>query len=344
MHSLERTTGDRPTAWVAPPRPVPAEPTGSATPAVTVSVLLVSYNTREMTLTCLTALYKGLSADGVSAEVILVDNASSDGTAAAVKEGFPTVRLIESPVNLGFAGGNNRAMLEATGRYLLLLNTDAFVEPGAVGAMVAYLDNEPKTAAVGPRLNNADGSLQQSCYRFPSPAHAWAQNLWLAGLFGADHPLGDFSRWPHDTARSVDWVIGACILVRRSVYDRVGGFDERFFMYAEETDWQRRMRSAGWDVGFTPAARVTHLGGGSGKANKPAVDRYFWESLDRYLRKHHGFRGLLAVRAAMVVGGLARLPAWAVLSLVPGRREAARQKFRHQSKLVLRQLTHWRRL
>jgi GT2 family glycosyltransferase len=278
----------------------------------------------------------------VSSEVILIDNASKDGTAAAVRAAFPTVRLIESPTNLGFAGGNNRAMVEATGRYLLLLNTDAFVEPGAIAAMVAYLDGHPKTAAVGPRLHNGDGSLQQSCYRFPTPGHAWAQNLWLAGLFGADHPLGDFSRWPHDTARSVDWVIGACVMVRRSVYDRVGGFDERFFMYSEETDWQRRMRTAGWDVAFTPAARVTHLGGGSATPNKPAVDRHFWESLDRYVRKHHGFGGLFLFHMAMVVGGLARMPVWAVLSVVPKRSTVARAKLALQSRLVVRQLTHWR--
>ncbi len=329
----------------APPRPAPAAPPSSAGPAAAVSVILVSYNTREMTLRCLTTLHQGLAGDGVSAEVLLVDNASADGTAAAVRAAFPTVRLIESKTNRGFAGGNNQAMVEATGRYLLLLNTDAFVEPGAVGAMVAYLDANPRAAAVGPRLLNADGSLQRSCYRFPTPAHAWAQNLWLAGLVGTDHPLGDFRRWEHDTARSVDWVIGACLLVRRTAYEQVGGFDERFFMYAEETDWQRRMRSAGWTIGFTPAARVTHLGGGSGVSDKPAVDRHFWASLDRYQRKHHGLGGLVAVRAAMVVGGLARLPVWAALSVLPGGRGGgARVKFAHQSKLVVRQLTHWRQV
>ena len=323
-----------------PPRPITTpHPAG---PAPVVSVILVSYNTREMTLRCLSALFDGLAADRVSAEVLLVDNASADGTAAAVRAARPAVRVIESKTNRGFAGGNNRALSEATGRYLLLLNTDAFVEAGAVAALVAYLDQHPRTAAVGPRLLNADASLQRSCYRFPTPAHAWSQNLWLAGLVGTDHPLGDFRRWPHDTARSVDWVIGAAMLVRRTAYEQVGGLDERFFMYAEETDWQWRMRTAGWDVGFTPDARVVHLGGGSGTGDKPGVDRHFWASLDRYQRKHHGWAGLVAVRAAMVVGGLVRLPVWAALSVVPGRATLGRAKLAHQSKLVVRQLTHWR--
>ena len=135
------------------------------------SVILVSYNTRQMTIDCLGTLLQELG--GNSAEVLLVDNASIDGTAAAVREAFPRVTVIESATNLGFGGGNNLAMQQAKGQYLLLINTDAFPRPGAIDALVDYLEKHPDVALVGPRLVNGDGSLQQSCYRYPTPARAW---------------------------------------------------------------------------------------------------------------------------------------------------------------------------
>ena len=114
--------------------------------------------------------------------------------------------------------------------------------------------------------------MQLSCFRFPTPRQAWVENLWVSALF-PEHPvLGDYRRWAHDSERQVDWIVGACMLVRREVVEQVGGFDEAFFLYAEETDWQRRMRDGGWEIAFTPAAEVTHLGGASG-ASEQARDQ-----------------------------------------------------------------------
>lgn len=308
-----------------------------------VSVVLVSYNTREMTLRSLEALYADLGE--MPAEVFVVDNASADGSAAAVRERFPQIKVIENPTNAGFGAANNIAMREAAGRYILLLNTDAFVTPGAVAALVRYLDEHPKVGVIGPRLSNGDGSLQVSCYPFPTPLRAWVENLWLAKLAPNHRVLGDYRRWAHDQERNVDWVVGACMLVRRTTYEQVGGFDERFFMYAEEADWQRRMRDAGWEVAFTPAAEVTHLGGASGAAEKPRINRHFFESLDYYELKHHGKAGLVALRLAMAVGCLGRALGWAgVYLLSRKRRPVASAKVRLMSWLVVRQTTHWRRL
>jgi GT2 family glycosyltransferase len=305
-----------------------------------ISIVLVSYNTRKMTLESLAAAYAELG--NITAEVFVVDNASTDGSVAAIRDRFPLVKIIENSTNLGFGAANNLAMQSAAGKYILLLNTDAFLKPGALRALIDYLDASPQVAVVGPRLLNADGTLQVSCYPFPTPFRAWTENLWISKLAASGSALGDYRKWAHDQERQVDWVVGACMLVRREAYEQVGGFDERFFMYAEEADWQRRMRDAGWQIAFTPAAQVTHLGGASGAAEKPRINRHFFESLDYYELKHHGLPGLLAVRLAMTIGCLGRAIGWAgVVLLMPRRRERAAAKVRLMSWLVLRQTTSW---
>lgn len=305
------------------------------------SAILVSYNSREMTLDCLRALHADLG--DMPAEVWVVDNASADGSVAAIREAFPQVQVIANERNAGFGAANNQALRQAAGEYLLLLNTDAFPRPGAIRALVDYLQAHPEAGAVGPRLLNEDGTLQLSCYRFPSPARAWLENVGIAAAL-PDHPtVGDYRRWPHDTERQVDFVIGACMLVRRAAYEQVGGFDERFFMYSEEADWQRRMRNAGWRVAFTPAAEVVHLGGASGAAEKARVNRHFFESLDYYTWKHHGFPGLVSLRAAMTLGCAVRACLWAAVALLrPARRSAAASRMRFSAWLAARQLTCWR--
>ncbi len=295
-----------------------------------------------MTLDCLRTLYAGL--DDLAPEVFVVDNASADGSADAVRDAFPQVTLIENPRNVGFGAANNQAMAQARGQFFLLLNSDAFPKQGAVPALVEYLRAHPQVGVVGPKLLHADGSRQVSCYRFPSPALAWRENLWISAAF-ANHPaLGDYRRWAHDRERTVEWAIGACLLVRRAAYAQTGGFDEQFFMYAEETDWQRRLRRNGWEIAFTPAAEVTHLGGASGASDRPGVNRHFFDSYDRYVRKHHGMAGLVSMRAAMVLGCGLRAVLWGlVVAAVPPRRAAARVKARSQAQLCVRQATHWRR-
>ena len=332
----------------------------------TLSVIIVSYNTRAMTLGCLRTLYAQLEAPTTGAggqdaatapdlsgteffdlsgtEVIVVDNASSDGSPAAIRAAFPRVRLIENEDNAGFGAANNQAMSGACGDFFLLLNSDAFPQPGAIPALLAHLRAHPEVGLVGPRLLNPDGTLQLSCFRFPSPIGIWSENLWLSALL-PNHPVfGYYRRWAHDEERRVDFVIGACLLVRRAVCLEVGGFDEDFFMYQEETDWQRRMRDRGWHIGFTPAAQVTHLGGASGASEKARVNGHFFESLERYLWKHYGAAGLLSLKLSMLVGCFLRLVLWAgVVVAVPHRRAVARSKVRLMLWLCLRQATSWQR-
>lgn len=303
---------------------------------VTLSAIVVNYNTRDMTLRCLRELTSAL--EGLSAEVWLVDNGSSDGSIAAIRKEFPEVHLLDAGKNLGFGAANNAAMQQARGNYFLLINSDAFPKPGSIAKLVSHLEIHPKSGVVGPRLLNEDGSLQQSCFRFPSPLQAWLENLWLTVLFHDHRLLGDYRFWRHDKTRHVDFVIGACLLVRRSVYETVGGFDERFFMYQEEADWQKRMHSAGWEVSFIPEAEVTHLGGGSGKKEVARIDRHFFESLDIYSLKHHGRVGLVLTRAAMLVGCSVRAVLWAFVAAASRERTIALSKMRKHAWLVTRQL------
>lgn len=308
---------------------------------VEVSVIIISYNTRAHLRDCLVSLRDDPEAP--THEVIVVDNGSRDGSAAMVRAEFPEALVIEARENLGFAKANNLALERARGEFFLLLNSDAFPEPGAVRWLAEHLRGHPEVGVVGPRLLNRDGSLQPSCYRFPSPGRAWLENLWATSLLPPGSPWGDFRRWGHNEDREVDWVSGACFLVRREAYAAVGGLDERFFMYQEETDWQRRLRDGGWRVAFTPAARVMHIGGASGAAEQARINRHFFESLDRYEWKHHGPAGLVSVRLAMVVGCFLRVILWGlVLLLVPNRRTQARFKAKMLSWLFVRQATHWR--
>jgi GT2 family glycosyltransferase len=306
------------------------------------SVIIVSYNTREITLECLHALFADIrSTPDLKAEVWVVDNASHDGSAAAIRAEFPGVRVIANTENRGFGAANNQAMRQAGGDYFLLLNSDAFVHQGALSALVADLEAHPQVAVIGPRLLNRDGSLQPSCWRFPSPRQAWLENLGLVRFFSSASNWGDYHRWAHDARREVDYVSGACFLVRRKAWQESGGFDEAFPLYAEETDWQKRLRDAGWKIAFTPQAVVTHLGGASGEDNPHSRGRVF-AGLDRYTLKHHGTAGVLWLRAGMIVGCVARALLWSALSLVPKRRPVARQYSRFHFCLLWRQATHWK--
>ena len=221
-------------------------------------------------------------------ETIVVDNGSSDGTPALVRERFPDARLIEQG-NVGMGGGNNAGMRVASGRYFLLLNSDAWVVGDALERLVAFAEAHPDAAVVGPRLRNPDGTLQRSARGFPTLWRLATEYLFLRKLAPWSRALNAFygGGFDHDEAREVDWLSGACLLVRRAAADAVGLFDEDFFMFSEETDWCYRFRAAGWNVYFCPDAEVVHVGGAS------HAGRLYRENLRSHLRffaKHRGAR------------------------------------------------------
>ncbi len=298
-----------------------------------VSVVVISYNSRVMTLDCLHALHVDLT--GVAADIWLVDNASSDGSVEAIQAEYPKVNIIANKHNIGFGAANNQAFERAKGEYFLLINTDAFLTPGAIHTMLACLKAHPDAAVVGPRLHNRDGSLQRSCYRFPGPLRCVCENLLLTAAFPNNPFLGDYRGWAHDSERYVDFVIGAALLVRRTVVEQIGGFDTDFFMYAEEADWQLRMHAAGWKALFCPQAQLIHYGGESSSASMK--DRQFCEfnrASARFMRKHYGLYGWCVQRAAMVTGAGIRLTLWSLLYITGG---ARRQK-------AVKNIADWSRL
>jgi GT2 family glycosyltransferase len=175
-------------------------------------------------------------------------------------------------------------------------------------------------------LLNRDGSLQRSCYRFPSPRRAACEHLLLTAAFPNHAGVGDYRAWNHDSPRDVDFVTGACMLVRRAAVERVGLFDESFFFYGEETDWCRRFRRAGWKVAFTPDAQIVHHGGVSGQSESAGVFHEFHAARERFIRKHHGPLGLFAFRFFETVGSLVRIATFGLASLIPGSAQARRRR------------------
>lgn len=229
---------------------------------------------------------------------VVVDNGSSDGTQAFVRERFPEVRLLEEP-NRGMGGGNNAGMRVAPGRYFLLMNSDAWAVGDAVEQLVAFADEHPEAAVVGPRLLNPDGTLQRSVRGFPTLWRLATEYLFLRKLAPRSRLLNALyaGGFAHDEAREADWLSGPCLLVRREAADAVGLFDEEFFMFSEETDWCYRFRAAGWRVWFFPGAEVVHVSGASHGG------RMYHENLRGHLRffaKHHGLREAERVRLLLL--------------------------------------------
>jgi N-acetylglucosaminyl-diphospho-decaprenol L-rhamnosyltransferase len=252
------------------------------------SVVIVSWNVRDLLEQALSSLYA--QAAGIRGlEVIVVDNASHDGSAQMVALSFPQVHLIANRENRGFTGGNNQGIIHASGDHILLLNSDTQLLPGALVVLMAYLDEHPGVAMVGPRLLNADGSTQSSRRRFPTLPILFLESTWLQPLLPG-HALRRFfvQDQPDDVTQEVDWITGAAMMVRRGVTEEVGLLDEGYFMYSEELDWCRRIRAAGWKIVYVPSAEIIHYGGKSSEQVVPARHIYFQSSKIRYTRKYHG--------------------------------------------------------
>ncbi len=273
-------------------------------------IVIVSYNTRALTLDCLASVYDSLAGSTLRAHVWLVDNASADGSADAVGQRFPQASLIRSPHNLGFSGGNNlalRAILEhpEPPRHVLLLNSDTLVHPGDLEALVEALDAHPQAGIVGAALRYGDGAFQHSAFRFPTLA------MLLLDFWPLNHRLlhsrlnGRYPRRLYDAGApfSIDHPLGAALMIRRSALEQIGLLDEGFFMYCEEIDWCLRARRAGWEILCVPRSVITHLEGRSAAAFREQMLIELWRSRFRLFRKHYGrlYRLLagLIVRAGM---------------------------------------------
>ena len=292
-----------------------------------IGVVIVSYNTCGLLRDCLASL----AGCTLSLRVVVVDNASRDGSAAMAQAEFPAAEVLALGENLGFAAGTNlgirqlgvgggeigaAALTQSLNSaplapdLVLLLNPDTVVYPGAIEALAEFLNAHPRVGAVGPRLLNRDGSVQAAAFRFPTLAMT-ALDLFPPGevLPGRLYNSWWHGRYPHEPVASdpfpIDHPLGACILTRRAVLDQVGLLDEQFFMYAEEVDWCYRVRAAGWSIWQEPRARVAHVGGASTSQFRSRMLIALYRSRLRFFRKHYS-PGFFAAHVALVRAGMLR--------------------------------------
>lgn len=293
------------------------------------TIIIVSWNCKGYLAECL----QSIDADGskLSCTIIVVDNNSNDGTLEMLREDFPRVHLISSEKNLGFAAANNRALKSSRSRFVLLLNPDTVVRPGAFDSMIKFMDDHVDAWAIGPTILNGDGSRQHSGVRFPTNWNILVEALFLDRLFPQTELFGEHKElYKHpECSREVDYLQGSCLMVRSDAIERVGGLDERFFMYFEETDWCCRMKKAGGTIRYCPSATIVHFGGNQiGHFDERRLVHYH-RSLLRFYQKHYSPGRTAAVRLVLLLRSLIRIVIWCALWILkPGLRDTAASSVR----------------
>lgn len=260
------------------------------------SICIVSWNASDLLKKCLSSVYK--FPPKCDFEVFVADNNSSDGTPDMVASNFPQVLLIKNKENLGFAKANNQIIEKARGRYLLLLNPDTEVFEGSIDVLMEFLDKNMDAGVVAPKLINSDGTLQRSCMGFPTLGAMAMRQLFLEALapfnpYTKKYLMSDFN---HDKTSEVDQPMGACLLVRKGIIDKLGAFDPKYYMFFDEVDLCFRIKKAGWKIFFAPASTVMHHGGTAVKKWSPfKLSKVWTASRNHYFRKHHGMGALSAL-------------------------------------------------
>lgn len=304
---------------------------------VDVSIIIVSYNTRAILLDCLASIYQWLPSR--TSEIIVIDNASIDGSAEAVAQRFANVMLLRNAENIGFAAANNQGIQRASGQFLLLLNPDTFFIEDAISPLIAFMEQHAEAGMAGCKILNRDGSLQPSYFPLPNLASV----LWTAFFFDRLAPLNHVNgKWVlrHQPAASpfrVQRLLGAFLFVRREVFKKIGGFDEGFFLYSEEEDLCYRVLQLEWVIYYFPQISIIHLGGQSAPRTDPRAVVYANESKVRFFRKHYGPAAQLLFRSIWFVALIIRMPA--VLWLAPSKQRAMFKAYQRSLAALFQPLT-----
>lgn len=295
---------------------------------VDLSIIIVSWNTKEVLRTCLQSVGVGLRA--LRAEVFVVDNASSDGSADMVADEFPQFHLIRNTENVGFAAANNQAIQHATGKYVLLLNPDTVVSKTVLQRSYEYMEQAPKVGILGCRVLNGDGSVQLTCGQYPSLVNL---ALLSSGLFRYEHPkfLGRYQMldWKRDSERDVETVTGCYMFCRAEAIQQVGMLDESFFCYGEETDWCKRFTDAGWILRFAPIGEIIHYGSLSSRQCNHRRDVMLTDGLIRLHRKHGGRLAAVAAWSILASFQATRWAYWSIASLFRRKDDSAARRRDH---------------
>ena len=294
-----------------------------------VSVVIVTRNTRVLTLAAVSSVLSG--PDGLHKEVIVVDNGSTDGTGEQLGREFPPARHLFSERNLGFGRANNAGVREGSGKFVLLLNSDARLKPGALAQAVTWMRAHPRCGIAGAQLLNPDGSWQNSIANYPTLATELLNKSLLRRLFPAKFP-GKENRFTEPVA--VETVIGAFMLIRRECWEQTGGFDERFFFFFEETDLCLQAARQGWGVMHLPGVETWHEQGGSAKKVSAAARIEYWRSRYAYFAKNHGPSTRLILRLGLLLRlGVDWLANGAATAVTLGRAGRVRQRLAISSTL-----------
>lgn len=282
--------------------------------ALQLSVIIVNYNVREFLDHALTSIRKAMR--GMRGEVIVVDNASDDGSIEMLRKRYPEVQRIVNSTNLGFARANNIALRRARGRYLLLINPDTIVQEDTFRVMVKFFEDHPEVGLAGCKILNPDGSFQLACRRsFPTPWVAFTKIVGLSALFAGSKLFGRYNLTylnPNESYE-VDAVSGSFMMLRREVYERVGGLDEDFFMYGEDLDWCYRIQQAGWKIYYVPTTQIIHYKGESTKRSNLDEIKTFYTAMELFVKKHLSSSFLLSLLirfGIFISSGLARMGQW----------------------------------
>lgn len=276
-----------------------------------ISIVIVSWNTREILHDCLESIKNQTT---LSHEVIVVDNASTDGSQDMIRNSFPDVKLIANTDNRGFAAANNQGLEIATGDKLLLLNPDTIILDRAIDVMSDWLDTHPDVGCVGCQVFEDPKTIQLTCFADPGPLSLAVIEFGLRRLFS----WPEYGGWDRMTQRDVDVVSGMFMMVPRPVFEKVGLLDDAFFIYSEEADWCRRIRDAGWRCVFAPEARILHLEGGSKSTAQIKSRMYVQKQKSKtiYARKHYGRGGELVTRTIFLTSAMLRGVAFGLMNLL----------------------------
>lgn len=273
---------------------------------IDLSIIIISYNTKELTLKCLKSIYQSLKQSQLVYEIIVVDNNSIDGTTHTIRKEFPEVKLHSNPENLGYGKANNQGVDEAKGETVLILNSDIQVIDKGIERLYQFFVTLPEKSVAGGKLFNTDGAPQSSC----GPAYT------LSMIFIALFLKGDYLHWTRyspDVIKQVDWLMGACLMFKKNAFSDVGRFDEGIFMYMEEIDWQHRAQKLKFKMYFYPDAHFTHVGAGSSKGRTTPILNVF-RGFIYFYKKHYSYIPNIILRVILVCKSLLAIQLFAILS------------------------------
>jgi GT2 family glycosyltransferase len=283
-----------------------------------ISIVLVCWNNKGYLEPCLQSLYEGALRSHF--DVIVVDNGSTDGSQAMLREKFPEVQIIQNFQNVGLSKASNQGIEATQGRYVLLLNNDTLVNGPSLDAMVEFLDTHPEAAAAGGRLLNADGTIQACYYEFSSLIEEFLIATRIGELFWDGYP----ATMVEDRVKSVDWLSSACLMLRRAALDQVGLLDAEYFIYGDEVDLQYRLKRAGWNIYYLPHVHTIHYGGRS--MNRWGRRKMVYRGKMLFYKKNYSAWQTLSLRTMLSVLSLSKILIWTAASLSPQRREQARKE------------------